>query len=251
MSLLQGDNALTENLLKRLNKGGKLHMVPASFKGRYVIRFTVTSQNTTRADIERDWRVIREACDALLAEERVMSAVDDEEVFEAPAAVTDSRLISGAGRRKREGLLQRRREYGLSLILSNVPMSPNFINGSFVALFDDTNYLVLDYLKHLQARPSIDSKNRPIYLSPRRRLREAGKQYSLDVNASRPLVPRRTHLPLKQASLDSKIDVILDASFDSESHEDDDVITVSDLSIDDEVENGGQNGHTKLHNGHG
>ena len=225
-------------------------MVPASFKGRYVIRFTVTSQNTTRADIERDWDVIRATCDELLAEEKALSGVEDE-VFEAPAVPDDTRLISGAGRRKREGLLSRRREYGLSLILSNVPMSPNFINGSFVALFDDSNYLVLDYLKHLQARPSIDSKNRPIYLSPRRRLREAGKQYSLDVNASRPLVPRRTHLPLKQASLDSKIDVILDASFDSESHEDDDVITVSDLSIDDEVENGGQNGHTKLHNGHG
>ena len=122
----QGENVLTETLLKRLNKSGKVHMVPASFKGRYVIRFTVTSQNTTRADIERDWDVIRATCDELLAEEKALTGVEDE-VFEAPAVADDTRLISGAGRRKREGLLSRRREYGLSLILSNVPMSPNFI----------------------------------------------------------------------------------------------------------------------------
>lgn len=33
-------------------------MVPASLKGKYVIRFTVTSQYTTDQDIERDWKII-------------------------------------------------------------------------------------------------------------------------------------------------------------------------------------------------
>ena len=49
---------MTETLLKRLNKSGKIHMVPASLKGKYVIRFTVTSQYTTNQDIERDWKII-------------------------------------------------------------------------------------------------------------------------------------------------------------------------------------------------
>lgn len=49
---------MTETLLKRLNKSGKVHMVPASLKGKYVIRFTVTSQYTTDQDIERDWKII-------------------------------------------------------------------------------------------------------------------------------------------------------------------------------------------------
>lgn len=46
-------------LLKRLNKRGKLHAVPASLKGKYVIRFTVTSAQTTSEDIIKDWNEIR------------------------------------------------------------------------------------------------------------------------------------------------------------------------------------------------
>jgi len=55
---LKGDNALTEQLLKRLNSSGKMHAVPASLKGKYVIRFTVTSPRTTANDIARDWQVL-------------------------------------------------------------------------------------------------------------------------------------------------------------------------------------------------
>ena len=78
---LKGDNSLTETLLKRLNSSGltpffrfgkmqkslndlssqkgKMHAVPASLKGQYVIRFTVTSPRTTANDIARDWQLIR------------------------------------------------------------------------------------------------------------------------------------------------------------------------------------------------
>lgn len=36
---IKGDNDLTEKLLKRLNHRGNLHCVPASLKGKYVIRY--------------------------------------------------------------------------------------------------------------------------------------------------------------------------------------------------------------------
>lgn len=35
---IKGDNDLTEKLLKRLNYRGNIHCVPASLKGKYVIR---------------------------------------------------------------------------------------------------------------------------------------------------------------------------------------------------------------------
>lgn len=35
---IKGENDLTERLLKRLNHRGNLHCVPASLKGKYVIR---------------------------------------------------------------------------------------------------------------------------------------------------------------------------------------------------------------------
>lgn len=86
---LRGDNELTEKviasvlplifctisiayvafqLLKRLNHRGRLHAVPASLKGKYVIRFTVTSTHTTSDDIIKDWNEIRSVASDILEE---------------------------------------------------------------------------------------------------------------------------------------------------------------------------------------
>ena len=35
---MKGENEMTEKLLKKLNGTGKMHAVPASLKGKYVIR---------------------------------------------------------------------------------------------------------------------------------------------------------------------------------------------------------------------
>ena len=42
-----------------------MHAVPASLKGKYVIRFTVTSPRTTLEDITRDWYLIRDTATEL------------------------------------------------------------------------------------------------------------------------------------------------------------------------------------------
>lgn len=55
-------------LLKRLNHRGNLHAVPASLKGKYVIRFTVTSTRTTNDDIIKDWCEIRCVASEILEE---------------------------------------------------------------------------------------------------------------------------------------------------------------------------------------
>lgn len=55
-------------LLKRLNHRGRLHAVPASLKGKYVIRFTVTSTHTTNDDIIKDWSEIRSVASDILEE---------------------------------------------------------------------------------------------------------------------------------------------------------------------------------------
>lgn len=48
---LVGSNALNQRLLSMINASGKLHMVPASLNGRYVIRFCVCDQNAQEKDI--------------------------------------------------------------------------------------------------------------------------------------------------------------------------------------------------------
>ena len=210
---------LTEDLLKRINRRGQIHMVPASLKGKYVIRFTVTSQYTTEADIERDWSIIQKTCDDVLVEVKEDDLED--EVFEAvpeghAIKVIEEQEISHIGKVRRQGLLQgKRRGYGLSLILSNVPMSPNFINGSFAALFDDMNDIMIEHLKLLQTR-SMDSNNRLISLSPRKRLRQPGKQHSLDLAYPTQPNPLLRQFGAKQGSLDSKLEEIFDTSFDND-----------------------------------
>ncbi len=129
---------------------------------------------------------------------------------EGPADLKDqlnkNEKISTQGQIRREGM--KRKEFGLSLILSNVPRSPNFINGSFAALFD-TNDIIMDYARQL-SRKSLDFNGRPIRLSPRKRLKEQSKQYSFDLS----LMPgsRKRLQPYKQGSLDSKIEEIFDTT---------------------------------------
>lgn len=65
---IKGENEITERLLKRLNHRGNLHCIPSSLKGKYVIRFTVTSTNTTVDDIVKDWNEIRRVASMILDE---------------------------------------------------------------------------------------------------------------------------------------------------------------------------------------
>uniref|UniRef100_S4RGJ6 Uncharacterized protein n=1 Tax=Petromyzon marinus TaxID=7757 RepID=S4RGJ6_PETMA len=48
---LQGPNEMTEKLLKKLNASGQLFVASAMAGDKFVIRFTITSQFTTEADL--------------------------------------------------------------------------------------------------------------------------------------------------------------------------------------------------------
>lgn len=98
---LKGQNVLTEILLKRLNSQGQIHMVPASLKGKYVIRFTVTSQKTTEEDIVKDWNLITEAATGVLNDERVVDGVETiDEVFEEEVEEEDEGVFLTNGDKK-------------------------------------------------------------------------------------------------------------------------------------------------------
>jgi len=99
-------------------------------------------------------------------------------------------------------------------------MSPKFINGSFAALFDNVD-IVADYARHISRSRADDLNGCPIRLSPRRRLDDRPRQYSLD--HSFPLQPasmavtrqRAIFRPeVRQGSLDSKIEEIFQAPAD-------------------------------------
>ncbi|XP_060593010.1 histidine decarboxylase-like [Ruditapes philippinarum] len=191
---VKGDNARTEILLQRLNRTGKLHMVPAAIKGKYIIRFTVTSQYTTESDIDRDWKIIQDIHSKIQRDES--ESLDDDVFVETheKEPVKESDQTSW----------KKSREFGMSLVLSNVvPMSPKLINGSYAAFFDN----MVEFAKGIT---STEYTGRPIRLSPRRRvhLRDQSKQQSLDIEY---LSGNRNHGCFKQGSLDSKVEEILES----------------------------------------
>lgn len=95
---LRGENDLTEKLLKRLNHRGNMHAVPASLKGKYVIRFTVTSTYTNNEDILKDWNEIRLVTSELLQELDVKIADRSRVPLKGKTQYTDFSLISPVSR---------------------------------------------------------------------------------------------------------------------------------------------------------
>ncbi|CAH1109558.1 unnamed protein product [Psylliodes chrysocephalus] len=153
---LLGDNVITETLWKRLNSRGKIHCVPASLKGKYVIRFTITSPRTNVDDIVTDWKEIVTVTDALLKDNVVNAA-------RAKVPLAE--------------IKDKNENFGTSLLLSNIPTSPKIVNGSFAAIYDQGDVLD-DFLKTIKLRK--DAKDSP---AMRRRIKGilmSGKQFSLD-----------------------------------------------------------------------
>lgn len=141
---IKGDNEITERLLKRLNHRGNLHCIPSSLKGKYVIRFAVTSTRTAVDDILSDWMEIKSSATAILDEMNItisnrvyLKGFNKENTKQIYTFYIKLPIISDT-KEKCEG-------FGSSLLLSNSPLSPKIVNGSFAALFDADEFLAKTY----------------------------------------------------------------------------------------------------------
>ncbi|XP_011314347.1 aromatic-L-amino-acid decarboxylase-like [Fopius arisanus] len=63
---MKGEDALTQDLLKRLMRRKIIYVISATHRGRLMIRFAVCTANTTEADIEFAWKEITEQSDMVL-----------------------------------------------------------------------------------------------------------------------------------------------------------------------------------------
>ena len=57
---------MNENLLKKINEEGKIHMVPSKINNVYFIRFAVCASTTEIVHIDYAWNVIVETYEKLL-----------------------------------------------------------------------------------------------------------------------------------------------------------------------------------------
>lgn len=65
---LKGDDSLNQVLLATINASGKLHMIPSMVKGKYIIRFCVTSEHAHDSDMEYAWNIISDYGTTILEE---------------------------------------------------------------------------------------------------------------------------------------------------------------------------------------
>ncbi|CAL7945920.1 unnamed protein product [Xylocopa violacea] len=183
---LRGENSLTERLLKKMNTRGRVHCVPAALHGKYVIRFTVTSTNTTNEDILRDWAEIRNTANEILGDTTT-----------SPVRAKVPLAESSDTREKNEN-------FGSSLLLANSPMSPKIVNGSFAAIYDTAD--VFEECTKAFGQLRLEARDSP---AMRRRIRGilmSGKQFSLDSRMDlvqgyaccRPAIEMSSELPLKE-----------------------------------------------------
>ncbi|CAF1337711.1 unnamed protein product [Adineta steineri] len=195
---LKGENELTEQLLKDINSGGQIHCVPASIKGKYIIRFTVTASSTNADDINRDWNIIQQSAS------KILHPLDN--------------LTPQERRNKMKNLHD---DFRMSLVLSNTPHSPCLINGSFAAIFSPNTRRIYAMTHELSQRAL---KNSLLPISTRRRSRNFSVQPTLNKHLSidgwldnneqqnKCLVisaPSSASIS-RQGSLDSRIEEILD-----------------------------------------
>ncbi|CAL1531061.1 unnamed protein product, partial [Lymnaea stagnalis] len=92
---LLGPNSLTQKLLKTINDGGKLHMVPAMLNEHYIIRFALCTEYACDDDVNYAWKIItsaatdllqgRQRCDSNKEEHSCydLNSVSDEDTFAA------------------------------------------------------------------------------------------------------------------------------------------------------------------------
>ena len=189
--------------MKEANGTGQVHFVPASIQGKYIIRFTVTATSTNAEDINRDWKIIQQAAS------KILSPLDN---------------LSPQERRNKMKNLQD--DFRMSLVLSNTPHSPCFINGSFAAILPLNNSHIYAVTHELSQRAL---KNSLLPISTRRRTKNfpphaaISKQMSVDgwmnsgESMNKYLVPAATtptnpQSISRQGSLDSRIEEILESN---------------------------------------
>lgn len=63
---LKGPNALSEELLDRINGAREIHLVPCRLRDRFVLRFAICSRATESAHVQRAWAHIQALATALL-----------------------------------------------------------------------------------------------------------------------------------------------------------------------------------------
>ncbi|XP_050306674.1 aromatic-L-amino-acid decarboxylase-like isoform X1 [Anthonomus grandis grandis] len=64
---LKGSNEINEDLLKKINGRGVIHLVPSKIRDTYFLRMAVCSRFTEEKDIDVSWQEVKESADEVLA----------------------------------------------------------------------------------------------------------------------------------------------------------------------------------------
>jgi glutamate/tyrosine decarboxylase-like PLP-dependent enzyme len=72
---LKGEDHLSQKLLKNITDRKKIFMIPATSKGKFIIRFNISGFDPKESDIDYAWEEIRTQTDIVLEEHRKATEV--------------------------------------------------------------------------------------------------------------------------------------------------------------------------------
>uniref|UniRef100_A0A6Q2YRI2 Aromatic-L-amino-acid decarboxylase n=1 Tax=Esox lucius TaxID=8010 RepID=A0A6Q2YRI2_ESOLU len=64
----KGSNEMNEVLLKRINNGKKIHLVPCQLSGQFVLRFAICARTTESRHVREAWRIISQLAEEVMQE---------------------------------------------------------------------------------------------------------------------------------------------------------------------------------------
>lgn len=81
---------MTEKLLKELTNSGRLFLIPTTIHDKFIIRFTVTSQFTTKEDILRDWNIIQQTAAQIINQHYVLHPLNPADGVKSPNLLSNT-----------------------------------------------------------------------------------------------------------------------------------------------------------------
>ncbi|XP_014204954.1 aromatic-L-amino-acid decarboxylase [Copidosoma floridanum] len=66
---LKGSNEINDNLLKRINGAGNIHLVPSKIKDNFFLRLAICSRYTESRDIQYSWNEVKRCADEVIEEQ--------------------------------------------------------------------------------------------------------------------------------------------------------------------------------------
>ncbi|KAL3994461.1 Aromatic-L-amino-acid decarboxylase domain protein [Acanthocheilonema viteae] len=148
---------MNQELLTKLNSSGRIHMVPASLNGRFVIRFCVCAEHATEKDIQVAYdfisqtarHIFQNSASCPLAEDDELETTEEKQEWQSEQKIVDKNEIL---KRKEQATLSQKRSFLVRMVSDPKCYNPKIVRHLTTSSFRKINE---DVVRDLSLREAI------------------------------------------------------------------------------------------------